>query len=58
MYLIPEMAIFSDKWNNMRMFGILLLLLLSGIVAVGVKIVSLTNFDNIRFYTYLIYITL
>ena len=40
------MGVFSDKWNNMRMYGVLLLLLLSGIVAVGVKLVSFKLFVN------------
>ena len=34
------MAVFADKWNNMRMYGVLLLLLLAAIVAVGVKYVN------------------
>ena len=39
-YLVPQMGIFADKWHNMRLYGEIMLILLTGIVAVGVKLVS------------------
>ena len=39
-YLVPQIGIFDDKWHNMRLYGEIMLILLAGIVAVGVKLVS------------------
>ncbi|KAL5261668.1 hypothetical protein ACHWQZ_G007386 [Mnemiopsis leidyi] len=39
-YLVPQIAIFDDKWHNMRLYGEIMLILLTGIVAVGVKLVN------------------
>ena len=39
-YIAPEMNIFEDKYNNARLYGTALLLLISCAVFTGVKFVS------------------
>ncbi|XP_063683776.1 solute carrier family 12 member 6-like isoform X3 [Bolinopsis microptera] len=39
-YLVPQIIIFDDIWHNMRLYGELMLILLTCIVAVGVKLVN------------------
>ena len=51
MYLVPQIAIFDDKWHNMRLYGELMLILLACIVAVGVKLVSPSQ-ENLYSYQY------
>ncbi|KAK7115113.1 hypothetical protein V1264_001047 [Littorina saxatilis] len=39
-YIVPQMNVFEDKYNNARLFGTLLLILVAACVFIGVKFVS------------------
>lgn len=39
-YIVPQMNVFEDKYNNARLFGTFLLILVAACVFIGVKFVS------------------